>query len=420
MKKKILVFPCGSEMGLELFRSLSYEKNLVIYGGSSMDSDPGRMYYDNYFNLFPYITDETFFDFLNDFIEKYEIDIFYPAMDLVIKEVAKNLKKINCQVVIADTDAIEVCMSKKKTYQLLQSEIKVPAILDKQNISNFPVFIKPDFGYGSRGATKVANLNVLKSFDLDNYLILEFLPGKEYTVECFTNIDNELVFVKGRERSRIINGISASCQFVEKEQFQDIAYRINKKLNLTGAWFFQLKEDANGELTLLEVAPRIAGGSGLVRNLGINLPLLNIYNIENLKVDILENNFNIGFEKSLVSKFKLDIDYNHVYIDLDDTIILNKSINSLAIKFIVECINRGSKIHLITRHQGQLYKYLNQFRITSLFDEIIWIGKNEKKSSYIKNNNSIFIDDSFKERKEVFENTGIPVFSVDAIECLLN
>lgn len=420
MKKKILVFPCGSEIGLEIYRSLSYEKNLILYGGSSMKCDPGKMYYENYDNNFPYITDDKFYDYLNDFINKNNIDIFYPAMDLVIKNVAENLDKINCKVIIGDPHTINICMSKKKTYEILKTEVKVPKILQLEEIKDFPVFVKPDFGYGSRGAFKVNNYNELKGIDINKYLILEYLPGDEYTVECFTNNHGELIFVKGRKRSRIINGISASTYFVDNKEFEKIALKINKKLNFNGAWFFQLKEDINKKLTLLEVAPRIAGVSGLVRNLGVNLPLLNLYNLENSSIKVIENKFNIELEKSLVSKYKVDINYKHVYIDLDDTIILNNKINSTVIKFIYECINSDCKVYLITKHQGDLQACLRKYKISNLFDEIIWISKNEKKSDYIKHHDqSIFIDDSFSEREEVYKKLKIPVFSPDAIECLL-
>ena len=57
----------------------------------------------------------------------------------------------------------------------------------------------------------------------------------------------------------------------------------------------------------------------------------------------------------------------------------------------------------------------------NLFDDIIIIDdKSTKKSSFIKTRHSIFIDDSFAERKDVFNNCGIPVFSVDAIEVLID
>jgi hypothetical protein len=54
-----------------------------------------------------------------------------------------------------------------------------------------------------------------------------------------------------------------------------------------------------------------------------------------------------------------------------------------------------------------------------LFDEIIIVDINSEKYKYVVRTNSIFIDDSFIERKAINEKLGIPVFSPDMIECLL-
>jgi hypothetical protein len=37
MKKNVLVFPCGSEIGLEIHKSLSYSTHFTLVGGSSVD-----------------------------------------------------------------------------------------------------------------------------------------------------------------------------------------------------------------------------------------------------------------------------------------------------------------------------------------------------------------------------------------------
>ena len=82
-------------------------------------------------------------------------------------------------------------------------------------------------------------------------------------------------------------------------------------------------------------------------------------------------------------------------------------------------MNNKIRVTLLSRHLGDIYKQLERFRLTNLFDRIIHIGENNKKSDYIDNYNAIFIDDSFSERKDVYINCQIPVFSVDMIEVLM-
>jgi hypothetical protein len=54
-----------------------------------------------------------------------------------------------------------------------------------------------------------------------------------------------------------------------------------------------------------------------------------------------------------------------------------------------------------------------------LFDRVIHLKYGDEKSDYILQHNSIFIDDSYGERKKVHDRCGIPVFDVSMIECLL-
>ncbi len=74
-------------------------------------------------------------------------------------------------------------------------------------------------------------------------VIVEYLPGEEYTVDCFTNYKGNLLSVNMRNRERIRNGISVNSKsLTHPSEVQDIAEQINKKLKLNGAWFFRLKE----------------------------------------------------------------------------------------------------------------------------------------------------------------------------------
>ena len=57
---------------------------------------------------------------------------------------------------------------------------------------------------------------------------------------------------------------------------------------------------------------------------------------------------------------------------------------------------------------------------TGLFEEIKIIAVTDEKVKYINEINSIFIDDSFAERKKVHDELNIPVFDTDMIESLID
>ena len=73
---------------------------------------------------------------------------------------------------------------------------------------------------------------------------------------------------------------------------------------------------------------------------------------------------------------------------------------------------------LLTKHIGDLNQELKDFRLNTIFDKIIHIDPQDKKSNYISSQNAIFIDDSFAERERVRKNYGIPVFSPEMVEIL--
>lgn len=427
--KNILVYPCGTEIGLEIFRALNNSIHYNLIGGSS-SYDHGRFVYKNHIDKLPFLTDfsteQEVIEF-NEQIKKYQIDMLYPAMDGMVTLFSKFKNCLSPVVIAADYETTKITRSKKLTYKLFSKILPVPQIYTLEEVINnntdYPLFLKPDIGQGSVGTQKIKSLEELKKFKKndDSQLILEYLPGKEYTIDCFTNAEGKLLYCRGRDRKRIKNGISVNSFFVNRPEFKTYAEIINNTIKQKGGWFFQVKEDKDGTLKLLEIASRIAGTSALTRNVGVNLPLLsaNIYNGIPCN-DVIVNDYNIELDRALGNIFKLDIHYDVVYIDYDDTIINpNNKLNTNVIKFLYQCVNLQKKIILLTKHDGNLESDLKKYRIENLFDEIIHIEKKDKKTNYIKYKNSIFIDDSYGERREVKNTFGIDVFDVNNIECLL-
>src|SRR5665213_4206811 len=117
-KKNILVFPCGSEIALEIFRSLKYSTHFNLIGGSSTD-DHGKYIYEDYIGGIPYITDENFIPVMKKIADDRNIDAIYPTMDAVIVELKKHEEELGCKVISADLAVVETCLSKSETYKQL-------------------------------------------------------------------------------------------------------------------------------------------------------------------------------------------------------------------------------------------------------------------------------------------------------------
>ena len=415
-KKNILVFPCGSEVALEVFRSIENSIHFNVIGGSSTD-DHGKFIFDDYIGDIPFVTDLDFIKSLKKIVSHNKIDAIYPATDLVLHVLKKNENELGCRIISSSLETTDICLSKSKTYEILKDIIQVPFVFSNLELINqYPVFLKPDVGYGSRGVLKAENEVEVKNHIIKypNTIILEYLPGREYTVDCFTNYLGELLFVGQRERKRITNGISVNTSSLPlNDLVKRIAVKINSTLKFNGAWFFQLKENYKGELVLLEIASRIAGSSSVYRMKGINFAILSLFNEFEQNVNIIENNFEIELDRALENKYQLNINFNHIYVDLDDTLIVDEKVNHKLVGNLYRFLNENKKIHLITKNKYNLKETLTKYKLNTLFDSIIHLKHDDRKSNYILNADSIFIDDSFAERKDVYDNLKIPVFGID-------
>lgn len=426
MKNNILVFPCGSEIALEIHRAVDKSTHFNLIGASSVD-DHGKFIYENYIGGVPFISDDNFISSIKKIVDTHSIDAIYPAMDAVIEKLKFYEDEIGCKIIASKTETTQICLSKTRTYQVLGKKVNIPRIYTSvDEVDVYPVFSKPDIGYGSRGVKKCLNKDDLINH-LEQYptsIICEYLPGDEYTVDCFTDNNGQLIACYPRVRARIMNGISVNTKEVKNvNDFFDIAKIINESIEFSGAWFFQVKRNSQGSLTLLEIASRFGGSSSLFRAKGINFALMSLYNAFGIPVSILENNYTVELDRALDNKYKIDINYNEVFVDFDDCLFLEqKYINVKLIAFLFKCRNNGIKITLLTKHDDEklipLNKLLDDLRIKNIFDRVVHISTDDKKYKYVDNLNAIFIDDSFAERKSIKEHCGLNVFSVDMVEVL--
>ena len=122
-------------------------------------------------------------------------------MDVVITKLKENETKLNCKVVASSMETTQICLSKAKTYKKFKNLILVPKIYSKTDEFKYPIFSKPEVGASSRFTFKINDLIDLEYYTqkYPNNLLMEYLPGSEYTIDCFTNFKGELLFTQARK-----------------------------------------------------------------------------------------------------------------------------------------------------------------------------------------------------------------------------
>jgi hypothetical protein len=124
--------------------------------------------------------------------------------------------------------------------------------------------------------------------------------------------------------------------------------------------------------------------------------------------------------RRLHSSYVVEHRFSTVYMDYDDTVIVDGKVNAGMMQFLYECRNQGKRLILLSRHPGDLAAHMQKFCIPAeLFDQIVHLKNSEKKSGFATDKDAIFIDNLYTEREDVLRQTGMPVFDVDAVQGLL-
>jgi len=421
-KTNVLVFPGGTEIALEIWRALKDAKDVRLYSASIAVSNHAPYVFARHFTV-PSVHEQNWIEELNRVIAGQSIDYVFPAHDDAVIALAENANRIDARIISSPVRTCRIARLKSRTYETLRDVVPVPRVFgDPGMIDRYPIFVKPDKGQGSQGVHIAYDRGQVDRLLLedDGYLVTEYLPGEEITVDCFSDRDRGLLFCQGRQRTRTRSGISVHSITVHDKLFGEYARAISARIAFHGAWFFQLKKDREGIFKLLEVAPRIAGTMALHRVKGVNFALLSIYEQERIPLTILENSVDVEIDRALVNRYSHQVKYSAVYVDFDDTLILQDRVNTSLVAFLYQCINEGIRLVLLTKHAGDVKQSLRQYRLSDVFDDIIHLEQIASKADYIVEPDAILIDDSFSERKAVSETLGILTFDSSMIEMLID
>ena len=415
MKKKILVLNCGTHASCD-FNSLLKDNAEYEVWGASTQSNHGEFVYKNYINDIPNMNEENFIEVLNEKIEKYNFKLLIATHEDLILFLQKNQQKINATVCHSCLETAELCRYKSKTYNVIKDYDFCPIVYSsKKEISKYPIFIKKDEDQGSRHAYKILNEKDFDNKYNEDMVICEYLPGEEVTCECFTNKNGKLLFLNARRTDRMLAGIDVRAVKIEvNNEIQNIAEKLNEKISFRGIWFFQIKKDANGKFKLLEISTRFPGSFSFTEALGVNLPYLVCKEFDNKSINkIIVNNLDIEMDQQFFSRFKINLKYDIVYIDIESC-FNKKNVNPLLMMFIYQSVNNHKKIIGILNDNKKKIIYTKKISL-DLFDEFM----NMKLFMKQKEKNAILISDDL-ELNDWSKINQISSFEINQVNCLID
>ena len=102
------------------------------------------------------------------------------------------------------------------------------------------------------------------------------------------------------------------------------------------------------------------------------------------------------------------------------TLILGGRVNTVLVRLLYQCVNDGKRVVVISRNDKGVLDRLREFRLDRLPDDVIHLGRTGSKADVMNWHDAILIDDSFGERFDVHQRTGMPTFDCSMIELLLD
>jgi len=279
--QNVLIPGAGGAAGICTIKSLRMWK---AFNGKIIATDVNKLsaglYLADKGYTVPPADDSLFIQETTRIIREENIGIILPTsgFDIVpYSKHKKNFGKKGITVAMSDHDTIRICLNKLKLYYKLKDEFNMPFTTTPDMwTSSFPCIVKPIHGKGSRDVFVCYNYSDIEKilFNHKNMLAQEYLPGTEYTVDVLSDLEGNSLVAIPRERIEIRSGVSYKGRIVPNKTIEEVCLRLTEFLGIKGPSCVQVKYSCNGIPKIVEINPRIGGGTILTTYAGVNIPEL--------------------------------------------------------------------------------------------------------------------------------------------------
>ncbi len=237
-----------------------------------VDSDPnavGRHLVDS-FAVVPLASSHNFINRIHDIAWLHEVNVILPHNTAELPQLATKsgwFAERDITVAISSAVTMGLANNKYKTMQIAKRiDIPVPectlvkssreliAVAEALGYPDKTVIVKPPVSHGGKGFHILAEDYFMDTSEL---LVSEYLPGKEYSVDCFGGRYQDVAIPRIREKVR--DGVAFRTKIDLRTDLIEQSLKLAYHLGLEYAFGFQFKEDAEGMPRLIECNPRVQG-----------------------------------------------------------------------------------------------------------------------------------------------------------------
>ena len=306
----ILVPSASAPAGINTIKSLKMVNYPVRIVASDSNPFSAGFFMSDAYEVLPEIDSKLYITRLLEIVTKHKINVLMPSSGYDIYQYSANkekLLKLGALPVVSDIKTMKICRDKIQTFNYLSKKFELPfTTLDYKKVKGFPLIAKPRYGKGSKGIVKINNENELKyvRFNSENLIFQEYLPGTEYTIDVLSDMECEPILAVPRVRVETRAGISTVGTIVKDENISETCKSIAKYLKIRGPCCIQMKESNDGILKIVEVNPRMGGGTIFAALAGANFPamILDMVNGKKLKIPKISEVTVIRYYEEIVVK----------------------------------------------------------------------------------------------------------------------
>ena len=287
----VLIPGASAPAGINTIKSL----RLSDFSGKILSTDSNSLsagfYLSDYYEVIPEAEADDYLEVLLNIIDKYNIEVLMPSSGYDIfpfSEFKSKLKKHGVVPVVSDRKILEICRDKLSTFDYLNKFFTLPhTTLNPDEIDTYPVIAKPRYGKGSRDVVKIHDEQEKKYINsrYPNMIYQEFLPGDEYTIDVMSDLEGNPIISVPRVRLQTKSGISTKGKVVLDNELIEESMKIVKKLRIIGPSCVQMKKDKSDRFKLVEINPRLGGGTIFTTLAGANFPKMVLDLVEGRKID---------------------------------------------------------------------------------------------------------------------------------------
>jgi carbamoyl-phosphate synthase large subunit len=277
----VIVPGAAGPAGINTIKSLKmarFEGKIIATDSSQLSA--GFFMASAYIVMPKVVDEENYMTRLREAVNHHNVQVLMPSSGYDIQlysKYRKQIEELGAQPIVSDLETMEICYDKMMTFDQLHSKFTLPFTTTfPDKIREFPIIAKPRREKGGYGATIIEDENDLRyvTSKFSNLIFQEYLSGTEYTIDVLSDLSKRPLIAVPRIRLETKGGISTTGKVMHDPEIEQTCMEVADSVGIRGPCCIQMKATKDGIMKLVEINPRMGGGTIFAALAGANFPAM--------------------------------------------------------------------------------------------------------------------------------------------------